>query len=327
MNPTSKTTPKDFFLHLGVIIVLYTSVFSLLDLFFSVINYYYPDALAGYYYSNQVAWPISMLVVLIPVLYILQWVIVKGEVKDPTRKEIWINRWGIYLTLFLTGATIIGTFISVIYTYLNGELTARFGFKILTSIVVSAVIFKYYFFSINSSFKLANIARKSSAVSGIVLVLVAVVLGFITVGTPGKQRNIRFDNQRTNDLSTIQWQVVQSWQQKGKLPASLKELNDPLSYSSIPTDPENKTDYIYNVKNDGVNGNPSFELCAKFALKTQDTAGRGDYYGNSYPSMKYADVGYYGGENGNNWTHDAGRVCFERIIDKDKYPVNKPVVR
>src|SRR5438093_896821 len=55
MEPTNKprTTPKDFFLYLGVMIMLYSSILSLLVLLFDLINNLFPDAfnpVYGLYY-------------------------------------------------------------------------------------------------------------------------------------------------------------------------------------------------------------------------------------------------------------------------------------
>ena len=65
MNP--KTTPRDFFLHLGATIALYAAATALINLSFSIIDYLQPDALANYFSASSIAWPISMLVVLAPI--------------------------------------------------------------------------------------------------------------------------------------------------------------------------------------------------------------------------------------------------------------------
>ena len=129
---TPKTTPKDFFLHLGAVVALYASAIALINLCFSIVNYYNPDALGPAISARaSIAWPVSMLVVLIPVLYVLEWLIGRDLIRSPEKREIWIRRWRIYLTLFLAGATIVGDLIALINTYLNGEVTSRFIYKIL----------------------------------------------------------------------------------------------------------------------------------------------------------------------------------------------------
>ena len=111
MNKQTNTTPKDFFYHLTATIALYSVIIAVINLYFGIINYYFPDALAGYFYSNTVAWPISMLVVLVPILYVLEWLINKDIKAIPEKSEIWARRWRIFLTLFLAGAVMAGDLI------------------------------------------------------------------------------------------------------------------------------------------------------------------------------------------------------------------------
>ncbi len=323
-----KTTPKDFFLHLGATVALYASVIALINLSFSIINYFFPDQLAGYFYANSVAWPISVLVILVPILYVLENLIIRGQRSDPEKRNLWIRKWRIYLTLFLTGATVVGDLITLINTYLNGDITSRFVYKVLIVLFISSAIFKYYFFSVNENSRWANMAKSIIPWFGIVLVLVVIVTGFIVVGSPTKQRNIKFDNQRISDLQSIQWQVLNHWQQKGVLPAELSELNDSISGYMVAKDPQTEESYSYKVLVQGSvtdkTKNPSFELCADFALATQDTKGRGES-GGAYYSR---DISYpvYGGDGNDNWKHESGKQCFERVIDIQKYPVNTPVM-
>lgn len=318
----TKTTPKDFFLHLGALIALIVSVVSIINLYFSIINYYFPDQLAGYFYSSNIAWPISVLIVLVPVLYVFEYLINKDIAKSIEKAELWIRKWRTYLTLFITGAMIVGDLIALLNVYFSGEISIRFLYKILVVIVISGIIFTYYILSKDTSLSHGkNLTKNTFAILGIVVTLVSVVLGFIVVGSPTKQRNIRFDSTRVSDLSNIQWQVISHWQQKGVLPKSLDDLGDSISGYVVPTDPKTKENYEYKVVT--TNDKPSFELCADFALETQDNEGRGDYYGGiSYriASEPMYSVSYPDGDN--NWKHLAGKSCFIRTIDPDKYPVN-----
>ena len=176
---TTKTTPKDFFLHLGATTALYASAIALINLAFSTVNYALPDALAGYFSVSSVVWPISTLIVLIPILYVLEWVIRRDIVKIPEKREVWIRRWRIYLTLFLTGATIAGDLIALINTYLNGEISARFIYKILIVLVISAVIFSYYILERMSDSGRSRKFLILLAWVGIILTVAAIVAGFV----------------------------------------------------------------------------------------------------------------------------------------------------
>lgn len=316
MNKQTNTTPKDFFYHLTATIALYSVIIAVINLYFGIINYYFPDALAGYFYSNTVAWPISMLVVLVPILYVLEWLINKDIKAIPEKSEIWARRWRIFLTLFLAGAVMAGDLIVLINTYLNGEISARLVYKVLAVIVIMGVVFGYYILDkINPSSKI----KKLLSYFGLAVVMASVILGFITVGSPTKQRNLRFDSQRIADLQNIQSQVVNYWQQKGKLPAKLIDLKDPLYGSSVSKDPENNTEYGYSIKGDKV-----FEICATFALKYDDPNGKGGYvYRDAYMLNTVYPV--MGGDN-DDWKHDVGLTCFSRTIDPDKFPpIDKPI--
>jgi len=318
----TKTTPRDFFLHLGALIALIVSVVSIINLYFSIINYYFPDQLAGYFYSSNIAWPISVLVILVPLLYVFEYLINKDIAKSSEKAELWIRRWRVYLTLFITGATIVGDLIVLLSVYLNGEISSRFLYKVLAVVVISGIIFAYYILSKNTFINQGkNTTKNIFAILGIVITLLAVVLGFIVVGSPTKQRNLRFDNTRVSDLGNIQWQIINHWQQKGSLPTTLTDLNDSLSGYIVPTDPETKAVYGYKIST--TNSKLGFELCADFSLATPDNKGRGDYYGNTgysiAPDAMYS-VGYPDGDN--NWKHSASKSCFTRAIDPDKYPVN-----
>ncbi len=302
-----KTTPKDFFLHLGATVALYIGVVSIINLYFSIINYYFPDVLAGSFYAPTIAWPISILMVVIPILYVLEWMIRKDIRLNPDKAEVWVRKWRIYLTLFLAGVVMAVDLIALINTYLNGEISIRFVYKFIVVLLVLAIVFVYYILE-----KLGKSVKLKSALAyiGIIISVLAIVLGFMVVGSPTKQRNIRFDNQRVSDLQNIQWQIVNHWQQKSKLPTDLNETIDSISGTKIPKDPSTKAYYEYRIKNASTN---TFELCAVFSLKTQDNKGRGAYYDTMASS-------YYPGFENDSWNHESGRVCFERTIDPDKYP-------
>jgi hypothetical protein len=319
----TKTTPMDFFLHLGATIVLYAAAIALINLSFAAINYAIPDALAGYYYSNTIAWPISMLVVLVPLLYVLEWFIHRDYARMPEKIDLWLRRWRIHLTLFLAGATIVGDVIALINTYLSGELTMRFFYKILAILVICGVIFAYYLLDRRDATEAGKKPRQILAIAGIVVVLVAIISGFAIVGSPGKQRDIKFDAQRVNDLSNIQSQLINFWLTKGQLPVSVEELNDKLYGNVLPVDPETDEAYSYTKT-----ASTTFQLCANFALATEDTKGRGEFggYGGGFPMMDRVYPSYYPGDPGNdNWKHEAGNQCFTRTIDPERYaPIPRP---
>ncbi len=320
----TKTTPRDFFLHLGAIVALIVSVVSIINLYFSVINYYFPDQLAGYFYVQDIAWPISVLIVLLPLLFVLEYFIEKDIKINIEKAELWIRKWRVYLTLFITGATIVGDIIALINVYLSGEISERFLYKILVVIVISGIVFTHFLFSKN----VPVIGSKSHKVKkvipwlAVVVGILAVVLGFMVAGSPTKQRDLKLDSQTINDLSNIQWQLINYWQLKGTLPKTLDELNDSISGYFVAVDPKTEQPYGYN--HSLVNNKHSFELCANFARESEDNKGRGEFgvgYSKGIATDAMYSVGYSDGYD--NWKHSKGLSCFTRTIDPDKYPVNE----
>lgn len=316
----NRTTPKDFFLHLGATVALYASAIALINLSFSVINFWQPDKLAGYFSPSYIAWPISMLIVLVPTLYVLEWLLVRDMRLVPEKKDLWVRRWRIYLTLFLSGATIVGDLIALINTYLSGEITSRFVWKIAAILVICGVVFAYYLLARVMDESRGRTAKRSIAIAGIVIVVAAIVSGFVIVGSPAKQRALRFDQERINDLQTIQWQVISYWQRKEALPPKLEDTIDSISGNPIPTDPDTGAQYGYAVK-----GPLKFEICADFSLGSEDLKGRGQYGYGAGGSLMARDTSYAYSDSDQNFEHKAGKACFTRTIDPDQYPPVRPV--
>ena len=319
----SKTTPKDFFLHTGAAIALYVSAIALMNIWFAIINKIVPDTLSGFFSVQSIVWPVSVLVVLVPILYVVEWFVVRDTVKMPEKKDIWVRRWRIYTTLFLTAMTMAGDLIVLINVYLNGEVSGRFLWKVLIVFVVSALIFAYYVLSrIGSTQGPIRIWRIILAWTGGVLVIAAVVGGFIIVGSPAQQRALRFDTQRISDLTNIQYQILNYWQTTGALPVSIDVLNEPLSGFTVPVDPETGNRYEYSVipsvQTDGVK-EPSFEVCAVFDASysaAQSASGNLPVYNS--PMIPSGGLAVATGSA--SWDHSSGRNCFERTINPKLFP-------
>lgn len=312
-----RVTPKDFFLWVGAMGAFYTSVIAFINLVFQYINYLYPDPLRTYQidpYQSGISAFMAMVIVAVPVFLVLMRVIRHTIIIDATRQEIWIRRWALMLTLFISGATIAGTLIVLLSAFLNGEeLTARFLLKIATVIIVAIIVFVHFLADMRGYWM--QFPRRVYYIGIAVAVVVAgtVISGFFIVGTPRQARLARYDSQRVNDLQNIQWQVVNYWQQKERLPVTLNELSDPISGSSLPSDPQTKEGYEYKSLSAR-----SFQLCAVFNAPSRAMMD-GPSGMMSRPSYPVAVVDVKG-EKIDNWHHESGRTCFERTIDPERYP-------
>lgn len=337
MEPTTiqkpSLTPKFFFVSLGVIITLITSVSSLLILFFETLNNKFPDALNsiyqyGYnsYNFDSIRQSLATLIIVFPVFLILSYFWRKISGNGLGHIDTIIRKWMIYLILFLAGVVVIVDLVTLVRYFVSGEITVRFIYKVLGTALVALLVGFHYYFELKIS-QLTNWKKKIGLITGIIsiiLVLGLICLSFMVMGSPKKQRNLRFDQRRVNDLQSIQYQVINYWQQKEKLPVVLSDISSPLSGYSVPVDPEfekgNK--YEYTPKN-----KLSFELCATFKEEMPKGWQEYNYYngGGIMPMYKEtSDIAvssaiYPGGVN-DSWDHKIGRTCFTRTIDKDIYP-------
>lgn len=304
----TKITAKDFFLHIAVIVLLYSGTIALLNILFNVINVAFPQVTQYYYYNSaSISFPVATLVVVFPLFLFLSKLLHKGYAADPSRKEYPVRKWLVYITLFAAGGVLAGDLVFLIYYFLDGqELTTAFLLKIVSVLVVAGAIFGYFLDDLKD--RLTGVRRNIWLVISVILVVGSIVAGFSVLGTPQSQRLYRYDSNKVSDLQNIQWQIVNYWQQKGILPNSLDELADPISGFIVPLDPQNKDSYEYKKT-----ANLTFELCATFNKPTQAVNSRTAEV--SYPVLNE--------KIGDNWQHEAGRKCFPRTIDPQLYPVRK----
>ncbi|MFA5744707.1 MAG: DUF5671 domain-containing protein [Candidatus Paceibacterota bacterium] len=307
-----KTTPKDFFLWAGAVISFYWSVIAFILLTFEYINYTFPNALAYYPadpYQSGISYQMASIIILLPVYMLLMWIIRKDIVQDASRKEIWVRKWALILTLFVAGVAIVGDLITLLTTFLNGEdLTSAFLLKVLVIFLVAAGVFMHFIADLRGYWDTFPKRKRFVGVGVVILAIATIVAGFFIVGTPAQARLARFDAIKVNDLQNIQSQVVNYWQAKQKLPAVITDLNDSLSYGSLPVDSQTGTAYSYQTT-----GERSFKLCAVF--NAQSRANQGVINGpTEFAPMRGK------GMMQDNWEHAAGQVCFDRTIDPSFYP-------
>ncbi len=303
-----KVTPKDFFLWLGAMVALYGSVISLITLLFQYINYAFPDPLEYYYvepYSGGIRFAMASLIVLVPLALVLMRFLRSDMVAVPEKKELWVRRWALVLTVFIAGAVVVGDLITLINYFLGGDLTTRFLLKVLVVLGIAGAVFLHFLADIRGYWAENPSRAKMVGYAAGLLVLLSIIAGFFIMGSPAQVRLYRFDDQKVSDLQNIQWQIVNFWQEKQALPKSLADLEDPISGFIAPKDPQTGEMYSYET-GPGL----SFTLCATFNAESQGPARSSPYYNEFLGDVKGND----------NWQHGAGEHCFERSIDPDRYP-------
>lgn len=326
---TQSLTPRFFFISLGVLVTLITSVSSFLVLFFETLNQKFPDALNGIYqygYNSynfdSIRSTLATLIIFFPVFLVLSYFWRKLLKSELGIKDSVIFKWMVYLVIFIASLVVIIDLVTLVRYFVSGEITNRFVFKVLGVLAVSNLVGFNYFFELKNH----NTENKSKlsifyAAISVIIFLSLIIWSFSIMGSPAKQRAWRLDEKRVQDLQSIQYQVINYWQQKEKLPVVLTDLSNPMSGFSLPVDPEfekgNKYEYIPGDK-------LSFQLCATFTADMPKGWQENNYGGVMPVSTPRADIAvssypYPSGVN-DSWDHKTGRTCYTRTIDKDIYP-------
>lgn len=326
-----KMTPKFFFISLGVLVSLITAVTSLLNLIFATLEKHFPDALNGVYqygyntYSYEaMRTALATLIIVFPIFLILSRVWTKLVEAGLGRVDAIIKKWMLYLVIFLSSVVVAVDLVTLVRYFVSGEITTRFILKVIAVLIVALLAGFYYFKEIESPMMKKGM-RMASVIIACVLVLTSIIVSFAVMGSPFTQRKLRLDERRMQDLQSIQYQVINFWQQKEKLPETLTELSNPISSYAVPVDPEFEKGINYEYKK---TGNLIFELCATFALPIpkgwQEYSTGGGVMPLPVRDSSTTEPAYpYGGGTNESWSHEAGRTCFTRTIDKDIYPPYK----
>ena len=119
-------------------------------------------------------------------------------------------------------------------------------------------------------------------------VAIAVVAGFLALGSPQDERRRRLDDVRASDLRALANAVAEHFELTGALPASIALLEPRTPRVRAFADPATGAPYEYAAL-----GDSSFRLCATFDHATEAEA--------KAEAARFPDV---------PWAHRAGRHCY-----------------
>lgn len=303
MEHTKKTSAKDFFINLGAIIALGVMVENVISLLFTVIDKAYPP-ITNYYYGGtySISFPVASLIIFFPIYILLMWLLEREYSHAPEKRHLGVRKWLTYITLFLAGLTIAGDLVTLIYYFIDGqELTTGFILKVLSVLVVALAIFMYYIF--DSLNKLNVMSRKVWAIVAVIIILGSVVWGFSVLGSPRTQQLLKYDEQKVNDLQSIDSDVRNFYESKGYIPGSLSELSA-NAYMSVPVDEQTGNSYEYTLIGQSAK---AYKICAEF---------------NKASISQEQQMGFIPVQGPQSWEHPAGHYCFSEAISPSLY---KPV--
>ncbi|BDC51485.1 hypothetical protein F183_A38010 [Bryobacterales bacterium F-183] len=289
---------REAFFHLLAFGTLSVWMYAIGSIWFTMIEYWFPDATSPYYGSRswrirEVSWQIAAILVSFPVFAYATRKIVADLIANPDNAASAVRRWLTNIALLITALVFIGDLVAFLATFLQGEITARFAAKSLVVLVLSGAVFAYYTRGVNTrgaAVLNAGWHRQFAMVAGVLIVL-TLVIGFWRTGSPGNQRVLAEDRRRVQDLHALadtihmQWEASSRSVEERKLPGSLGELQS-QGRALYLRDPFTQQPYEYRV----VDGAASrYELCATFGQASEA------------PAM---------GAQPSAWWHGGGRHCY-----------------
>lgn len=291
----AKRSPWDVFINLLAVIALYVCAYAVIEMLLSFIALAFPDSLDWQWYRPRatIRWSLALIIIFFPA-YVWSWRQIETDLAaNPEKRRWWIRTFPLYLTLFLAGLLILGDLADFVYSFLNGDLTVRFLFKVLAILIVGATVMVFYRDALRREPGPTRGAMLAFVRCALGVVLIIVVAGFATTGSPFKTRLERLDAQKLADLSEIERHVRDYSREMNQLPPTIDEVvSSGYFVGTSPTDRETKTPYVYRVT-----GPASIELCADFHTAQDDEETK--------------EVSF---QNLEDWSHGAGHVCFSRPI-------------
>lgn len=159
---TSKA--RETFHYLLMFVSLAITVTSVGGAYFNAIDNYIKDPLdyMGPYRFESLRWQLAAIIVASPVFFFVTRAVRRLVARAPELRRSGIRKWITYLALFIAAAVILGDLINVLAKFFGGELTPRFIWKSLTVLVISGLVFGYYFLEMRQDDAAASAASQAS---------------------------------------------------------------------------------------------------------------------------------------------------------------------
>ncbi len=312
MAPLKENSARDFFLHALSITTLYMSTISLLIIVFQIIQYFVPDILdMSMYYrpADAIRTPVAILFIAFPIYAWSVWYLAKMMKQEPEMIEFRLRKWLMYLTVFVSAIVMIVTLITVVYNFLNGDLTLRFFLQVLSVLLVSGMAFYYYLVTVKQEGN--KMVLHGVEIATIALFVLSLVGSFVIMGSPKEQRLRRIDDQRVSLLQNMQYGVQSYFNETKTLPTSTEQIFTKVGPGVGVTDRDPQTNELYTYE---VTGTTTYKLCATFGTMSYE---REIVRGGTKPAVAL------GSEY--DWTHDAGYFCYDKKVDTSVLQVGVPV--
>ena len=279
---------KEAFFYLLVFSTLATWTIALGALWFALIDRWRADPLfngPGQAWDlTEVTWALAAILVAFPICLLVSRVVAGEVAANPEKLESGVRKWLTYIALVIAACVFMGDLIQVLSYLLQGELTSQFVAKSVVVLALSGGVFVYYFGGLRRTDEPARRKRRDRIAAGAsaAVVAVAAVLGFLQLGPPRVQREMRADNERVMQLFQLSMAVNNYWtSHDSQLPPSLEEVRGGGRF----VDPLTRAPFEYHAQ-----AGSQYALCAHFQRKSdpRDT-----------------------GLGPDPWVHPSGHFCYQ----------------
>lgn len=258
-------TARNVIFQVGALIALYASLTALITLLFGIVNILFPDsALYSIDDTSGMRFAIAVLIVTFPTYIILTRFVHTFARKEADALYSTLMKWLLYTSLLIGSVVFLGDVIAIIFTYLNGEITARFLLKALILLVVIGSALLYYFLEVRQYWKENEKKSVYIGIGASVVVVASLIAGFLMIESPGEVREEQRDRLQIEDIQDMTFTVEEYYFVHERMPETLAEA---YGEREIPLPPEGRDAYSYRVTDASKN---MYELCATFAFDSSD---------------------------------------------------------
>ncbi|MFM8804860.1 MAG: DUF5671 domain-containing protein [Planctomycetia bacterium] len=253
------SSPRDAFLHLLGMAMLYTAACATGTILFQFIDRWLPapgDAPFGLS-SSILRTAAAALIVSLPIVGLVHRTTGRDASRDPALRLTPVYRTLAYLTLLITSLVMAGDLIATIISFLSGELTARFLLKALVILLLAGGIYLWFSSDVQREEAVGGSPGKASFPPpppwrawlhriGATAALVSMLAALFVAGSPFRQRLLRLDTRRVDDLRSIQQNIETYFEREAALPDSIESLaKNPATFLHDTADPVTGRPYRY----------------------------------------------------------------------------------
>jgi hypothetical protein len=293
---------RDAFLYLSAFAALYASAIATVSLLFDYVNRIFPDPARAAGFQSEawslkgMRWSLATLLVAFPVFLWQTRFLLKEMAIQLEKSWSAVRRWLTYLTLFVAAVALASDLVTLVFYFLEGELSIRFLLKVGIVCFVSGLAFAYYLATVRMPARVlaGSGMHRRFGVAATALAVVTLVWGVAVVGSPGAERLRKLDERRVQELRAIESSLDRlclgphTIRKEGPPQALVMPL--PVTLAALASqaterrpsivDPGSGAPYEYKLA-----GPSSFELCATFDRPRDE-------------------------DDDPRWNHPAGRHCF-----------------